>query len=55
MDFMLAKPLDQLPDLTDPGNWWVEDKYDGFRSQVHIEDGRAMIFTRVSAGAIASR
>lgn len=46
MDFMLAKPLAELSDLADPENWWVEDKYDGFRSQVHIEDGRAMIFTR---------
>lgn len=46
MDFMLAKPLEELADLPDPENWWVEDKYDGFRSQVHIEDGRAMIFTR---------
>ena len=25
MDFLLAKPLDQLSDLTDPQNWWVED------------------------------
>ncbi len=35
MEFMLAKPLDSLDDLSDPGAWWVEDKYDGFRSQVH--------------------
>jgi DNA ligase-1 len=46
MDFMLAKPLDALSDLTDPQNWWVEDKYDGIRSQVHVEDGRVTIFTR---------
>ena len=32
--------------LTDPENWWVEDKYDGFRSQVHAENGRVKIFTR---------
>jgi DNA ligase-1 len=46
MDFMLAKPLDALSDLSDPQNWWVEDKYDGIRSQVHVENGRVTIFTR---------
>jgi DNA ligase-1 len=46
MDFMLAKPLDTLADLTDPENWWVEDKYDGIRSQVHVDNGRVMIFSR---------
>ena len=46
MDFMLAKPLDDLSGLSDPGNWYVEDKYDGFRSQVHVQDGRVVIFTR---------
>lgn len=46
MDFMLAKPLDKLEDLSDPENWFVEDKYDGFRSQVHTENGRVLIFTR---------
>jgi DNA ligase-1 len=46
MDFMLAKPLDSLPDLTDPEEWWVEDKYDGFRSQIHLDHGQVMIFTR---------
>lgn len=46
MDFMLAKPLDQLEELPDPANWWVEDKYDGFRSQVHVQNGEVRIFTR---------
>jgi len=46
MEFMLAKPLDSLDDLSDPDAWWVEDKYDGFRSQVHAEPGRVAIFTR---------
>jgi DNA ligase 1 len=46
MDFMLAKPLDAIEDLANPEDWWVEDKYDGFRSQVHVENGRVMIFTR---------
>ncbi|MEJ7607603.1 MAG: ATP-dependent DNA ligase [Bryobacteraceae bacterium] len=46
MDFMLARPLDALEDLPEPESWWVEDKYDGFRSQVHVEDGKVVIFTR---------
>ena len=46
MEFMLAKPLDSVDGLTDPENWWVEDKYDGFRSQVHAGNGRVQIFTR---------
>jgi DNA ligase-1 len=46
MEFMLAKPLDSVDGLTDPENWWVEDKYDGFRSQVHSDNGIARIFTR---------
>jgi DNA ligase-1 len=46
MDFMLAKPLDRLDDLQDPENYYIEDKYDGFRSQIHSENGRVMIFTR---------
>ncbi|MEP6536750.1 MAG: cisplatin damage response ATP-dependent DNA ligase [Bryobacteraceae bacterium] len=46
MDFMLAKPLEALSDLADPENWWVEDKFDGIRSQVHVDSGRVMIFSR---------
>jgi DNA ligase 1 len=46
MEFMLAKPLDDVAELEDPSAWWVEDKYDGFRSQVHAESGRVVIFTR---------
>jgi DNA ligase-1 len=46
MEFMLAKPLDCVDGMADPENWWVEDKYDGFRSQVHAENGRVKIFTR---------
>ncbi len=46
MEFMLAKPLDSVADLTEPDAWYVEDKYDGFRSQVHVDRGRVMIFTR---------
>ncbi len=46
MDFMLAKPLDKLADLADPEDYIIEDKYDGIRSQVHVADGRAVIYTR---------
>lgn len=46
LDFMLAKPLDQLTDLPDPENWAVEDKFDGIRCQAHIENGTVKLFTR---------
>ncbi|HYP06507.1 MAG TPA: ATP-dependent DNA ligase [Bryobacteraceae bacterium] len=46
MEFMLAKPLDAVGDVADPRDWWVEDKYDGFRSQIHAEGDRVAIFTR---------
>ena len=51
MEFMLAKPLDSVDGLTDPENWWVEDKYDGFRSQVHAEQrSRANFYPRNGGG-----
>jgi len=46
MDFMLAKPLERLEDLADPNDWFIEDKFDGIRSQVHFEDGTVRIFSR---------
>ncbi|WP_051670153.1 cisplatin damage response ATP-dependent DNA ligase [Bryobacter aggregatus] len=46
MEFMLARPLDEIHDLPEPTSWYVEDKYDGIRSQVHFEQGRVHIFTR---------
>ena len=46
LDFMLAKPLESLADLPDPENYIVEHKFDGIRSQVHIDNGRVMIYTR---------
>jgi DNA ligase-1 len=46
MDFMLAKPLDDLAQLAEPGAWWVEDKYDGFRSQIHAQGEQVAVFTR---------
>ncbi len=46
MDFMLAKPLDRVEDLPAPAEWFVEDKYDGIRSQVHIDQGHVKIYSR---------
>jgi DNA ligase-1 len=46
MEFMLAKPLDALSDAGDAREYLVEDKYDGIRSQAHIANGRAVIYTR---------
>ncbi len=46
MEFMLAKPLERLEDLTDPTEWVIEDKYDGIRSQVHFDSGRVRIYSR---------
>ena len=46
MDFMLAKPLERLEDLADPADWFIEDKFDGIRSQVHFEHGSVRIFSR---------
>lgn len=47
MDFMLAKPLEDSAQ-TPPGDvqWFVEDKYDGIRAQVHVDHGRVAIYTR---------
>ena len=39
MDFMLAKPLDALAHLESPADYIVENKYDGIRSQIHLENG----------------
>jgi DNA ligase 1 len=46
LEFMLAKPLDEGDAFPDAGEWYVEDKYDGIRSQVHFRDGKVKIFTR---------
>ncbi len=46
MDFMLAKPLDRLDDLPTPEQWIVEDKYDGIRSHVHVDNGNVRIYSR---------
>lgn len=46
MDFMLAKPVDQVREILDPAIWLVEDKYDGIRAQIHASGDKVMIFTR---------
>ncbi|MBZ2186605.1 MAG: ATP-dependent DNA ligase [Bryobacter sp.] len=46
LEFMLAKPLDEVGDVGEAGQWLVEDKYDGIRSQVHFEQGKVRIYTR---------
>lgn len=46
MEFMLAKPLEAAPAITDPSAWVVEDKYDGIRAQIHCEPGRVAVYTR---------
>lgn len=47
MEFMLAKPLESLPeDILNQGEWWVEDKFDGIRCQLHAERGKVRLFTR---------
>ncbi len=46
MDFMLAKPLEQVGELGDTSHWVVEDKYDGIRCQLHLGNGRIAIYTR---------
>jgi DNA ligase-1 len=46
LEFMLAKPLDHIEDLPSPRDWFVEDKYDGIRSQIHIDRGHIRIYSR---------
>ncbi|MEP6819400.1 MAG: ATP-dependent DNA ligase [bacterium] len=46
--FMLATPAADLADVarTMPVQFFVEDKFDGIRAQVHIKDGRVAIYSR---------
>ncbi|MDX6385938.1 MAG: ligase 1, partial [Blastocatellia bacterium] len=45
---MLATPASDLDDIarTMPGEFIVEDKFDGIRAQAHVKDGRVAIFSR---------
>src|SRR6266480_2266426 len=46
--FMLATPAADLADVarTMPDQFFVEDKFDGIRAQVHIKDGCVAIYSR---------
>src|SRR6266850_890925 len=46
--FMLATPAADLSDIarTMPGEFLVEDKFDGIRAQAHVSDGRVAIYSR---------
>jgi len=46
--FMLATPAADLTDIarTMPGEFLVEDKFDGIRAQAHVKDGRVAIYSR---------
>lgn len=46
--FMLATPAADLADITRtmPEEFFVEDKFDGIRAQVHTKDGRVAIYSR---------
>lgn len=46
--FMLATPAADLADIarTMPNEFFVEDKFDGIRAQVHVQDGRVSIYSR---------
>jgi len=46
LDYMLAKPIEDVANVAAPEEWVVEDKYDGIRAQIHRQDGRVRIFTR---------
>src|SRR6266851_7977074 len=45
---MLATPASDLQDVarTMPGEFFVEDKFDGIRAQAHVQGGRVAIFSR---------
>ncbi len=48
LKFMLATPASDLTDVerTMPGEFFVEDKFDGIRAQVHVQQGRVAIYSR---------
>jgi len=48
LKFMLATPASDLADITRtmPGEFYVEDKFDGIRAQAHVQDGRVAIYSR---------
>ena len=48
LKFMLATPASDLSDIerTMPEDFFVEDKFDGIRAQVHTQGGRVAIYSR---------
>ena len=48
LKFMLATPAADLSDIarTMPGEFFVEDKFDGIRAQAHVQSGRVAIYSR---------
>jgi DNA ligase 1 len=48
LKFMLATPASDLADIarTMPGEFFVEDKFDGIRAQAHVQEGRIAIYSR---------
>src|SRR3989440_1787021 len=48
LKFMLATPASDLADIerTMPGQFFVEDKFDGIRAQAHVQAGRVAIYSR---------
>ncbi len=48
LKFMLATPAADLNDITRtmPGEFFVEDKFDGIRAQAHVQSGRVAIYSR---------
>ena len=48
LKFMLATPADTEDEIfaTFAGAFYIEDKYDGIRGQLHVSDGRAALYSR---------
>jgi DNA ligase 1 len=48
LKFMLATPIETEEEIleTFPGPFYIEDKYDGIRGQLHVERPRAAIYSR---------
>lgn len=49
LGFMLASPTAEPPE--DVGEYLVEDKLDGIRAQLHVANGRAMLYSRTLEAA----